>query len=253
MITGATEYKSEDTKGEKVDPGSVEEESAQSTTNADGSIPQNESQPTDNAENECRDKEATLVSSEHITTEQLKEAIEEFVTPDSLKTLTRRILRTKLEERFGLPAGSTEPRKKEINQLLQEVIDFFAREPKNKRRRSSVETENATPGSGAEEEEGGSGEEGSDDDGTSRSKKARKGGLKKAQSDLMTRTHFRENAQALVTNLGPLQFTVTPREFSTGSCGWFYGSKHELPVGDDKVTCQLTINCTVLGSKFWKP
>ena len=69
-------------------------------------------------------------------------------------------------------------------------------------------------------------------------------GLRKAQSSIMTKSYFVENSEPLVSNLGPISFEATPREFSTGSCGWFYGAKQELTVGEKKVVCQLTVNCT---------
>eukprot|EP01057_Protomagalhaensia_wolfi_P005766 Protomagalhaensia_wolfi_Nauph_80__5765@NODE_704_length_2089_cov_40_581951_g526_i0_p1_GENE_NODE_704_length_2089_cov_40_581951_g526_i0NODE_704_length_2089_cov_40_581951_g526_i0_p1_ORF_typecomplete_len215_score50_68DEK_C/PF08766_11/6_3e06CobT/PF06213_12/0_038SOBP/PF15279_6/0_045DUF3738/PF12543_8/0_17mRNA_decap_C/PF16741_5/0_24UBN_AB/PF14075_6/0_18Med19/PF10278_9/0_32_NODE_704_length_2089_cov_40_581951_g526_i091735 len=177
-----------------------------------------------------------------VTREQLKEALEELITPETITKLTRRVLRAKLEERFGLQAGSIECRKQEINEMVREVMDELQPPP----------PEETTPKK-RKHEETSEAEGGSESEGEARSSKRSRKGAKKAQSSIMTKSHFCETAEALVSNIGPLQFTVTPREFSTGSCGWFYGSKHELPVGEEKVMCQLTINCAVLGSKQWKP
>lgn len=64
------------------------------------------------------------------------------------------------------------------------------------------------------------------------------------QSTMMTKSEFLNEATPLETQLGHLNFEVKPRNFSTGSCGWWYGNKHEISVGDQSVTCQITINCT---------
>eukprot|EP01054_Gregarina_sp_Poly1_P009179 Gregarina_sp_Poly_1__9178@NODE_564_length_7515_cov_115_964823_g443_i0_p4_GENE_NODE_564_length_7515_cov_115_964823_g443_i0NODE_564_length_7515_cov_115_964823_g443_i0_p4_ORF_typecomplete_len252_score45_70DEK_C/PF08766_11/1_2e05CobT/PF06213_12/0_19DUF3006/PF11213_8/49DUF3006/PF11213_8/22TMEM119/PF15724_5/1_5e03TMEM119/PF15724_5/0_26_NODE_564_length_7515_cov_115_964823_g443_i053316086 len=191
-----------------------------------------------------------------ISTEQIRDALREWITPESLKSLTRRILRTKLEEKFELPERSTETRKKEINDLVREVMDsiMLQEQPRSpdppRRQKRKLSTMEEAAGSDNEEETSESGDE-TGKRGDDTRKKARKGS-KKGQATIMTKSHFCDHALPLVSNLGPLQFTATPREFSTGSCGWFYGSKHELPVGDEKVMCQLTINCAVLGSKSWK-
>ena len=39
------------------------------------------------------------------------------------------------------------------------------------------------------------------------------------------------------------------REFSSGSFGWFASEKLNVPVGGERVRCQLSVNVTVIGSK----
>ena len=45
------------------------------------------------------------------------------------------------------------------------------------------------------------------------------------------------------------ELLLDPREFSSGSFGWFASEKVAIPVGKDRVRCQLSINVTVIGSK----
>ncbi len=45
------------------------------------------------------------------------------------------------------------------------------------------------------------------------------------------------------------EFELDPREFSSGSFGWFASEKLNVPVGNERVRCQLSLNVTVIGSK----
>lgn len=195
----------------------------------------------------------------------IKDAISALVTPETAGSLTRRLVRESLEERLGLASGSLEGQKDEISALLNEHLAWLRRQ-----RGDSVnpQKEAAPPASTESPEttsakrrrvlvkgEGGASEEEPESarGGKSQEKATpRQPGMRKQQASIMTRDYFSEHAQPLVSNLGPVAFTAEPRQFSTGSCGWFYGTKEELAIGDKKVMCQVTVNCTVLGSKTWK-
>ena len=67
----------------------------------------------------------------------------------------------------------------------------------------------------------------------------------------LTKTQFRELAKSLEVRIGvdgPVKHAL-PKEFSTGSFGWYAGDKVELKVGDHVLKVQVGINLTVVGSK----
>jgi hypothetical protein len=43
--------------------------------------------------------------------------------------------------------------------------------------------------------------------------------------------------------------TADPKEFSTGSLGWYLNNKVNLKVGDKTITAQIGMNLTIVGSK----
>lgn len=45
------------------------------------------------------------------------------------------------------------------------------------------------------------------------------------------------------------EFELDPREFSSGSFGWFASEKVNALVGKERVRCQLSLNVTVIGSR----
>lgn len=53
----------------------------------------------------------------------------------------------------------------------------------------------------------------------------------------------------MMLRVGTQEVTADPREFSTGSFGWCVNQKVTLDVGGIRVTCQVTANVTVVGSK----
>lgn len=201
----------------------------------------------------------------------LTDVCSSMVTEETLPTLTRRLVRTNLENYFALPEDALLSRKQEINDLLGQVMsqiaDQEAAAPTTKqstttkesgmttRKRKSEVVHEDEDDEDAEMED----DESSSDMETSRSRRAKKKpaakgralSMKKVQGSLMTKEFFTEKAQPLESKIGPLSFTMAPREFSTGSCGWFYGSKHEFEIDGKPVVCQMTVNCTVLGSRTW--
>lgn len=72
----------------------------------------------------------------------------------------------------------------------------------------------------------------------------------------ITRDEFDAKAQTLVVSVTVkgtsdeiARFTLTPREFSTGSLGWYAGDKALAPVAGKECTLQCGFNLTVVGSK----
>ena len=45
------------------------------------------------------------------------------------------------------------------------------------------------------------------------------------------------------------EFTLRPKVFSTGSLGWFYGGRHWLDYEGGEVEVQVSVCCTIVGSK----
>ena len=64
----------------------------------------------------------------------------------------------------------------------------------------------------------------------------------------ITRAQFRDAKPVEITiNGSPM--LADPREFSTGSLGWYLNGKTVVDVNGTKVTVQVGINLTVVGSK----
>ncbi|MBX7074550.1 MAG: hypothetical protein K1X71_15515 [Pirellulales bacterium] len=65
----------------------------------------------------------------------------------------------------------------------------------------------------------------------------------------ITRADFREHAEAVEITIGGIPMTADPKEFSTGSLGWYLNNKVNLKVGDKTITAQIGMNLTIVGSK----
>lgn len=65
----------------------------------------------------------------------------------------------------------------------------------------------------------------------------------------LTRKKFRDDAKAMVVQLNGQQLMLDPKEFSTGSLGWYGNAKIVLEVGGEPVKCQVGFNITIVGSK----
>ena len=64
----------------------------------------------------------------------------------------------------------------------------------------------------------------------------------------ITRAQFRDARPVEITiNGSPM--LADPREFSTGSLGWYLNGKTVVDVNGTKVTVQVGVNLTVVGSK----
>lgn len=65
----------------------------------------------------------------------------------------------------------------------------------------------------------------------------------------ITRPEFRSNAKPLVININGQSLEAPVKEFSTGSLGWYLNNKITIDVGGTKVTVQMGLNFTIVGSK----
>jgi hypothetical protein len=61
---------------------------------------------------------------------------------------------------------------------------------------------------------------------------------------------FTKNAKPMEIRLGDRLLIASPKEFSTGSLGFYAGDKiRAFKIGDEMVDLQVGINITVIGSK----
>jgi hypothetical protein len=65
----------------------------------------------------------------------------------------------------------------------------------------------------------------------------------------VAREEFRNNAKAIKIMVNDVEMEAQPKEFSTGSFGWYLTGKIMLPVGEKKVNVQIGLNLTIIGSK----
>ena len=65
----------------------------------------------------------------------------------------------------------------------------------------------------------------------------------------ITRAEFLEQAQTLSITILEQTMQAPPREFSTGSLGWNVNNKTVIDIAGKKVTVQIGLNVTLVGSK----
>ncbi len=70
----------------------------------------------------------------------------------------------------------------------------------------------------------------------------------------ISKAEFRKAAERLHLQIGSWgdgapKYELDPREFSSGSFGWFASEKLDVPVGSKRIRCQMSLNVTVIGSK----
>ncbi len=63
------------------------------------------------------------------------------------------------------------------------------------------------------------------------------------------RGEFLGNASAVTFEIAGTPVTAEPREFSTGSFGWYFTGKVSIEVNGKKLPVQVGCNLTVVGSK----
>jgi hypothetical protein len=65
----------------------------------------------------------------------------------------------------------------------------------------------------------------------------------------ISRTQFKEKAKSLPIPLGNATLSAEPREFSTGSFGWYVNGKTVIEIDGKQVPVQVGMNLIVVGSK----
>ena len=63
------------------------------------------------------------------------------------------------------------------------------------------------------------------------------------------RKEFLDNASSVSFELAGNNVTADPREFNTGSFGWYFTGKVNIEVNGKKLPVQVGCNLTVVGSK----
>ena len=63
------------------------------------------------------------------------------------------------------------------------------------------------------------------------------------------RKEVKDNAQAVTFEIAGMPVTAEPREFSTGSFGWYFTGKVSITVNGKTLPVQVGCNLTVVGSK----
>lgn len=65
----------------------------------------------------------------------------------------------------------------------------------------------------------------------------------------VTKEQFFKNAKPLMVTVNGTPMVATPKEFSSGSFGWYLNGKTPVEVDGVPVNVQLGFNLTVIGSK----
>ena len=65
----------------------------------------------------------------------------------------------------------------------------------------------------------------------------------------ITRKQFSEGAKPLSVSVGSIPMLAEPKEFSTGSLGWYLNGKTVVEINGVPVTVQVGVNLTIVGSK----
>ena len=69
----------------------------------------------------------------------------------------------------------------------------------------------------------------------------------------ITRQQFTTGAKPVEVTINGNRMTAHPKEFSTGSLGWYLNGKTEIDVNGVMVTVQIGMNLTIVGSKELPP
>ncbi|KAF7456129.1 hypothetical protein HWI79_3289 [Cryptosporidium felis] len=190
--------------------------------------------------------------SSNLATDELIRHLNNIVKLERLDTLTPKKVREELEESMGLPFDSLKSRKYQINELLDSIISEL-RDNQDNSFSSGCEGNGVKGHIQTNSEEYSSNKETviNSDEHNPKSVEDKKSSKRTHIS--MSVEEFLEKSKALnlFINESETKLTISPRQFNTGSVGWYYGGKIPFPVGDDEVICQVSINCTVVGSKSW--
>ena len=73
--------------------------------------------------------------------------------------------------------------------------------------------------------------------------------MAKKTSCPITREQFREGAKAVSVVIAGSTMLAEPKEFSTGSLGWYLNGKTVIEINGVAVSVQIGMNLTIVGSK----
>ncbi|CAK0838126.1 unnamed protein product [Prorocentrum cordatum] len=157
-----------------------------------------------------------------------------------LTQMSMKEVRGLLETRCGMAAGALDEHKAKVKEVVTaKIAELQDANDQHEDAASAAVAPAAQPSAGAKQKR-------------ADRKPGEPGAAKKKQSTLCTRKSFMKNAKTFPVKLGDNNFNVAPREFSTGSCGYFLSSKVPMELDGERVMMQCSLNCTVIGSKEWK-
>jgi hypothetical protein len=73
--------------------------------------------------------------------------------------------------------------------------------------------------------------------------------MAKKTSCPITRQEFRDGAKPVTVSIGGIPQIAEPKEFSTGSLGWYLNGKIPVEINGVSVQVQIGMNLTIVGSK----
>ena len=73
--------------------------------------------------------------------------------------------------------------------------------------------------------------------------------MAKKTSCPITRAQFSAGAKAVPITIAGTQMLADPKEFSTGSLGWYLNGKAVIEIDGVPVSVQIGMNLTIVGSK----
>ena len=65
----------------------------------------------------------------------------------------------------------------------------------------------------------------------------------------ITREQFEKTAAPVAVVINDTKLIASPREFSTGSLGWYLSGDVQIMVGEKPVSVKIGLNMTISGSK----
>ena len=65
----------------------------------------------------------------------------------------------------------------------------------------------------------------------------------------ISRADFRAKAKPVAITIGNQQLEAEPKEFSTKSLGWYLNGKTVIEIDGTRVSVQIGLNLTIVGSK----
>lgn len=69
----------------------------------------------------------------------------------------------------------------------------------------------------------------------------------------VTRPEFRTGARPVSITIDGVTHSAEVKEFSTGSLGWYLNGKTTVEIGGKRVSVQIGLNLTLVGSKELPP
>ncbi|CAE8585095.1 unnamed protein product [Polarella glacialis] len=207
--------------------------------------------------------------------EALKEKVVSILASCDLQSTSLKLVRAELEVRCGLGPGGLDPLKdkiKDIVTLEMERIQADAAAPSlpdlaaaPSAPASSSRASAPASSSGSRDSPAAEARKAPADAKKSGQKRPRgeeaeearaapnpKEGTKAKQASSMTKGEFMKKAKRFTIKIGDKNINVDPKQFSTGSSGFYASGKALVEVGGISLQLQIGMNCTVIGSKEWK-